>query len=143
MVIDHADHVVEYLMDELVDITNFNHDSVYMFTLVLCGSSKLNSTLSSAEGECMDQRKAVQYDFKGLNSSELPRYIKHKLEIAGGRDTIIDPDIYELLQKSTGGSPRKIDNLMTDALAYGAQSRKQIIDKDTMILAIRNHDSTK
>ena len=97
----------------------------------------MNNTLSKPVHEAIRQRITVHYDFRGLSAEEIPDYVKHKLRVAGGADSIIDHAAMASVHSLSQGNPRIIDTLMTDALALGAQMDKKIIDAHSGIMIFR------
>lgn len=64
----------------------------------------------------------------------------HKLSCAGGAATIIDQAALSAVHSHSQGSPRLVDNLMTDALALGAQMEKKTIDTEVILAAVSNQN---
>jgi type II secretory pathway predicted ATPase ExeA len=76
--------------------------------------------------------------YRRLSDEEIPLYLKHKLEFAGGNTLILDDDALRCLCTASCGISRTIDHIMTDALAYGAQTGRNRIDAEIMQVAIDN-----
>ena len=88
----------------------------------------------------MKQRITVHYNYSGLKDSEVAAYILHKIERAGGSRTIIDEAALSAVHSFAQGNPRLIDNLMTDAIAFGSQLGKHTIDADVILAAVDNQN---
>ena len=73
---------------------------------------------------------------------EVPEYIQHKLELAGGSLNILDGGAVSAIHGYSEGNARKIDNLMTDALTLGARQDKQTIDAEIILSATSNQSLT-
>ena len=82
----------------------------------------------------------VHYNFSGLTDSEVAQYILHKIACAGGAASIIEPAALSALHSHSQGSPRMVDNLMTDALALGEQMEKKSIDTEVILAAVSNQN---
>jgi general secretion pathway protein A len=67
---------------------------------------------------------------------------KYRFLPAGGARSIIDAAAVNAIAGFCQGTPRLIDNLMTDALTLGAQLKKQSIDAE-IILAASNNQSLR
>ncbi|MCH4035170.1 MAG: hypothetical protein LKE85_14535 [Lachnospiraceae bacterium] len=126
------------LTNDLKMIMNFRYDSLNCFTLILVGESQLNIKLSLPIHEAIRQRITVHYDFKGLTADEIPAYVRHKIHVAGGADSIIDDAAMASVHSLSQGNPRVIDTLMTDALTIGAQMDKKVIDAEVIMAAANN-----
>lgn len=138
LAIDEAQELSTAILNDLKMLMNFQYDSLNCFTLILCGESHLNNRLSLPVHEAIRQRITVHYDFKGLSAEEIPAYVRHKIRVAGGADSIIDDAAMASVHSLSQGNPRIIDTLMTDALTLGAQMDKKVIDADVIMAAANN-----
>ncbi len=108
------------------------------FSLILCGESYFNRTLSKPVNEALRQRVVVHYDFAGLSDEEVAKYVSHKIQMAGGSLSILSEAALSAVHGYAQGNARMIDNLMTDALIIGEQTEKQVIDPETILAAVNN-----
>lgn len=69
---------------------------------------------------------------RDFSAEEIPDYVRHKIRVAGGADSIIDHAAMASVHSLSQRNPRIIDTLMTDALVLGAQMDKKIIDADVI-----------
>lgn len=136
VIIDEAQYLNSYILDDLKILMNFDYDSLNCFTLILSGEPRLNITLSKATNEALRQRITVHYEFQGLDPGEVSRYISHKLKLAEGSDSILSPDALSAVVGASNGNPRVVDNIMTTALTLGAQLKKNTIDADVIMAAV-------
>lgn len=137
LIIDEAQDLKMDILAELHIFLNFERDSLDVCTLILTGNPSLNETIETIEKlDALKQRITNHYDYVGLSDDEIPRYLKHKLEFAGGSDLFINEEALRILEPASRGISRMIDHIMTAALAYGAQTNKGIIDADVMQFAI-------
>ena len=143
LVVDEAQDLRFSVLIELHVFLNFDHDSTDAFTLVLSGGPSLNELIETTEKlSALHQRITNHYDFAGLSDKEIPLYLKHKLEFAGGNNLIIDDDAMRILCTASCGTSRIIDHIMSDALAYGAQIGRNRIDAEIMQVAADNQSLT-
>lgn len=119
-------------------IMNFKYDSLNCFTLILCGEPHLNNKLNKPIYEGLRQRVIVHYNFKGLSAEEIPEYVKQKIRLANGTESIINAAAMSSVHSLSQGNPRVIDALMTDALTIGAQMGRTTIDADIIMAAANN-----
>lgn len=136
LVVDEAQYLSNAILKDLKMLMNFRYDSVNCFTLILSGEPYLNNTLEKPIHEALRQRITVHYAFKGLQPNEIPSYIRHKLRLAGGADTMIGEDAISAITGYCHGYPRIIDNVMSDALILGAQLGRACIDSEVMLAAV-------
>lgn len=121
---------------------NYSYDSLNCFSLILVGEPYLNHILEKQVHEALKQRITVHYNYEGLTDEEMPEYIGHKLEVAGGSRSILEGGAVSAIHGYSEGNARKIDNLMTDALTIGAQQKKHSIDAEVIMAAANNQSLT-
>lgn len=136
--IDEAQFLNTGILNDLRMLMNYEFDSLNCLTLILCGEPHLNNILQKPVHEALRQRITVHYNFSGLDDQEVAAYISHKLKLAGASESIITPAAISAVHGYAHGNPRTIDSIMTDALTYGAQTDKKIIDPETIMAAIEN-----
>ena len=136
LAIDEAQYLGTPILKDLKMLMNFSFDSINCFTLILSGEPYLNNTLEKPIHEALRQRITVHYAFRGLQPEEISSYIRHKLRLAGGADTIIGEDALSALTGYCHGNPRIIDNVMSDALILGAQLGRSCIDSEVILNAV-------
>ena len=140
LAIDEAQYLNNGILNDLKMLMNYGYDSLNCFTLILCGESYLQDTLRKPVHEALNQRITVRYNYEGLSDSEVCEYVKHKLKCAGAASSVISDSAISALQGYVQGSPRMIDNIMTDALNIGAQLKKQVIDEEIILSAVTNQN---
>lgn len=136
LAIDEAQYLSNGILQDLKMLMNFRFDSLNCFTLILCGEPVLNHTLERPVHEALRQRISVHYTFQGLSADETTEYIKHKIRIAGGTESIISADALNAVGNFCKGNPRIIDNVMSTALKAGAQMEKTTMDADVILTAV-------
>lgn len=138
LAVDEAQYLSTGILDDLKMIMNFKYDSLNCFTLILCGEPHLNNKLNKPIHEALRQRITVHYDFHGLYAEEIPEYVRQKIRLANGAESIIDAAALSSVHSLSQGNPRVIDALMTDALTLGAQMGRNTIDADVIMAAASN-----
>lgn len=138
LILDEAQYLNTGILNDLKMLMNFKYDTLNCFALVLCGEPLLNTTLNKQVHLSLRQRITVHYEFKGLQGDEVRDYILHKIRIAGGADSMIDPAAISTLAGYCQGNPRVIDSLMTDALKIGAQQKLPSISSEVILAAADN-----
>ena len=142
LAVDEAQYLNYSILRDLKMLMNYRYDSLNCFSLVLIGEPYLNHILEKQVHEALRQRITVHYNYEGLSDEEVPEYIWHKLELAGGSRNILDGGAVSAIHGFSEGNARKIDNLMTDALTLGAQQDKQTIDAEIILAATGNQSLT-
>ena len=142
LAVDESQYLNYSILRDLKMLMNYRYDSLNCFSLVLVGEPYLNHILEKQVHEALRQRITVHYNYEGLSDQEVPEYIHHKLELAGGSRNILDGGAISAIHGFSEGNARKIDNLMTDALTIGAQQDKQTIDAEVILAATGNQSLT-
>lgn len=140
LAIDEAQYLSTGILNDIKMIMNCGFDSINCFTLILCGEPYLNDTLRKPVHEALRQRITVHYNFEGLTDKEASEYVIHKLVSAGSSKAVIDDAALSAVAGHSHGSPRIIDNIMTDAIAIGAQTDKKCIDAEVILAAVNNQN---
>lgn len=138
LALDEAQELDPRIFRDIKMIMNHNFDALNCFSLVLIGEPHLNHILEKPVHEALKQRITVHYNYEGLSPEEVKEYIFHKFNIAGAAASILDSAALSAITSHVRGTPRLIDNLLTDALTIGAQTNKQIIDAEVVMAAINN-----
>lgn len=140
LAIDEAQYLNTGILNDIKMLMNTEYDSLNCFTLILCGESYLQNTLTKPVHEALKQRITISYNYRGLSDSEISAYIHHKLSRAGTSTSIICEAALSAIHGYTQGNPRLIDNIMTDTLIIGAQMQKKVIDEEVILAAISNQN---
>ena len=104
----------------------------------MLGEPRLNHTLNKPIHEALRQRIVIHYNFEGPSDSEVVDYIRHKFSVAGAASSILGEGTLPAIISHCHGSPRLVDNLMTEALTLGAQLEKPALDTEVFMAAINN-----
>lgn len=142
LAVDEAQYLNYSILRDLKMLMNYSYDSLNCFSLILIGKPYLNHILENQVHEALRQRVTVHYNYEGLSDQEIPDYIYHKLELAGGSRSIMGADALSAVHEYSEGNARKIDNLMTDSLTIGAQQGKAVIDAEVILAAANNQSLT-
>ena len=140
LAIDEAQYLNTGILNDIKMLMNYGYDSLNCFTLILCGEPHLNNTLRKPVHEALRQRVTVHYNFSGLSDQEVGQYVLHKIACAGGAASIIDQAALSAVHSHSQGSPRLVDNLMTNALTLGAQMEKKAIDTEVILASVSSQN---
>jgi type II secretory pathway predicted ATPase ExeA len=131
LVIDEAQMITDAeVFDEIRLLTNFQLDDRNLMAVVIMGQPELRPMLTSSRFEPLRQRISLHYHLKPLQLDEIMEYLDFRLEAAGGSPGLFTPDAVQRIHELSGGVPRKINSLATNALlvAYGCDAA--LIDSD-------------
>ncbi|BDV42578.1 ATPase [Geotalea uraniireducens] len=120
IVIDEAQLIPDReIFDEIRLLTNYQLDDQNLMSVVIMGQPELRQILADAAHEPLRQRIALHYHLQPLTLEETLEYIDFRLEVAGGPPGLFSPDAVQRIFELSGGVPRKINILATNALLVG------------------------
>jgi type II secretory pathway predicted ATPase ExeA len=120
IVIDEAQLIPEReIFDEIRLLTNFQLDDRNLLSMVIMGQPELRTILSAPVYEPFRQRIAINYHLSPLGLEETLEYLDFRMEVAGGSAGIFSPDAVQRIFELSGGVPRKINVIATNALLEG------------------------
>ncbi|TFW27394.1 AAA family ATPase, partial [Massilia arenosa] len=120
LVIDEAQNLSADVLEQLRLLTNLETSERKLLQIILIGQPELRDMLARPELEQLGQRVIARFHLGSLSEEETGSYIQHRLAVAGltGPSPFPFP-VVPLVQKLTGGVPRRI-NLLCDRALLGA-----------------------
>lgn len=115
----------EGVFEELRLLLNFQTETRFLLTLVLCGQPELKEKLDS--NKQFSQRVTLSYHLKPLDFEETKRYVEHRLEVAGLAENIFDGKAMDLLYERSGGIPRWINNIANMSMLAAFSKGERLI----------------
>jgi type II secretory pathway predicted ATPase ExeA len=122
VVVDEAQMITDpQVFDEIRLLTNYQLDDRNLLSVIIMGQPELREILASPCYEPLCQRVALNYHLVPLTAEETMEYLDFRLEKAGGAAGLFTPDAVHKIFELTGGVPRRINSMATNALlvAYG------------------------
>jgi type II secretory pathway predicted ATPase ExeA len=109
-------------------LLNFEFQGQSPLTVLLVGQPSLLPVLDrTAE---LDERLAVKCLLRCLSLEETISYVHHRLQAAGARQEIFQPDALEAVHYLAHGVPRRINRLCDLALLIGFAEERESIDQE-------------
>lgn len=118
LIIDEAQNMHVETLEELRLLTNINADKHILLQLVLIGQPELLNVLQRYELRQLAQRVSVDFKIDPLGYRETVAYIKHRLVVAGGDESLFDKFSLAAIYYHSQGIPRLINTLCDFALVY-------------------------
>ncbi len=123
LIIDEAQNLSSEVLEQLRLLTNLETNQRKLLQIILIGQPELRTMLAAPGLEQLAQRVIARYHLGPLSVKETGRYILHRLRVAGMLDdSPFGIRLLPLIQRLTGGVPRRI-NLLCDRALLGAYSR--------------------
>lgn len=134
LIVDEAQNMPAETLEELRMLSNVNADKYQILQVILVGQAQLRETLRRPDMEQFAQRIAVDYHLEPLNQDETRTYIRHRVHIAGGKNTeLFDDAACNAVYLYSQGVPRLINLLCDTALVYGFAEQKDKIDTKIIV----------
>ncbi len=127
LVVDEAQLATPSLLEELRLLTNHEDRQNKHLHIVLLGQPELRDRVRKQPQ--IDQRVSLRFHVEPMERAEVSGYVEHRLRIAGleGASFFTEGAIAALAERS-GGVPRRVNTLATQAMFVGAMRRQASID---------------
>lgn len=119
LIVDEAQNLGVQLLEELRLLSNLNEDKNQSLQIILAGQPDLRMLLQRPDMTQFAQRVTVDYHLTPFNEQETCRYIRHRLQIAGGHGSLFTDHACLLVYQLTRGNPRLINQVCETALIHG------------------------
>ena len=131
LVVDEAQLASPSLLEEIRLLTNHEDRQDKHLHVVLLGQPELRDRVRKRPQ--IDQRVSLRYHVDPMEPDEIPGYVQHRLSVAGWRGgDLFDAGAMSVLAERSGGVPRRVNTLATQALFVGAMQQRSAIDAELM-----------
>lgn len=135
VIIDEAQVIEDKsVFEELRLLLNLQLEDRFLITLVLVGQPELRDKIM--EYPQLEQRISVKFHLHRFDLDDTIRYVRHRLQVAGGTQEVFAEDALYLIHKMSFGVPRRINNVADMCLLEGFNHRVQKIDEEIVKLVI-------
>ena len=138
LIIDEAQNLGMDALEDIRMLTNINVDKTLILQLVLVGQPELVDLLRSNELRQFAQRVSADYFLQPLTFVETQNYIKHRITVAGGDESLFRQTAFATVYYHSGGVPRIINTICDMAMVYGYADEATRISKEIILDAIRD-----
>lgn len=128
LIVDEAHLIPERAtFEEIRLLTNFQLDDRNLISVLLVGQPELRQRLRHKAYRALTQRIGAQFHLPALAATDVPRYLAHRVQVAGGPEGVFEADAAQRLHEASGGVPRVLNQLATQALIEGmARGRARV-----------------
>ncbi len=126
LIVDEAQNLDVEVLEQLRLLTNLETDTNKLLQIVLIGQPELQHILSDPKLSQINQRVTTRYHLGPLHSADIPSYIQHRINIAGGnnRNVLFSKQAIQYVAKISKGIPRVI-NILCDHALLGAYANNR------------------
>jgi general secretion pathway protein A len=143
LVLDEAQNLSIEVLEELRLLSNINSEKDLVLQILLVGQPELRSKLARPELRQFAQRVSVDFHLRPLDCVETHGYIRHRLSVAGGNDSLFLPEAMDFVYARTGGIPRLLNQLCDFALVYAFAEGRLSIDVDLIAQVVRDRNNAQ
>ena len=126
LVVDEAQLAGPSLLEEIRLLTNYEDTQDKHLHVVLLGQPELRDRVRKRPQ--IDQRVSLRFHVEPMEEGDVQGYVEHRLAVAGASRAIFAPDAYPAIAARSGGVPRRVNTLATQALFVGAMRGLTLID---------------
>ncbi|MBS0182894.1 MAG: AAA family ATPase [Nitrospira sp.] len=127
LVVDESQNLGAERLEELRLLSNLNDSKILKLQIILSGQPDLYTLLQRIDMTQFAQRIVVDYHLKPLTEVDTARYIRHRLQVAGGHPTLFTNKACALAHRLSHGNPRLINQVSDRALTYGYAEQSRTI----------------
>jgi putative secretion ATPase (PEP-CTERM system associated) len=134
LIVDEAQNLPISALEELRMLSNFQDGNTALLQVFLTGQPEFRDKLAlSPELEQLRQRVIATHHLEPMQREEVWPYIQHRLKLCGwvGNPAFTEAAI-NTIYEFTQGVPRRLNNLVSRVLLFGALEEKLEIDVDTV-----------
>jgi type II secretory pathway predicted ATPase ExeA len=115
VIVDEAQALASHdMFGEIRGLLNLEHEDKNVITIVLIGQNSLGAALDA--DKVVKQRIEARVELRGWQVGEREDYLRHRLAVAGGRDSIFEPTALKMIGSIARGFPRQMNNLADNAM---------------------------
>jgi general secretion pathway protein A len=130
LIVDEAQNLGPSALESLRMLSNINADKDQLLQMILVGQPQLKDLLRRPDLQQFVQRVSTHFFIPPLESSEVARYIEHRLRTAGRTEPLFTPEACARIAELSRGIPRIINILCDTALVYGFSGDAGEIGRD-------------
>ncbi len=124
LIVDEAQNLDERCLEEVRLLSNLETDSSKLLQIVLTGQPELRKKIAVPALRPLRERIAIEHHVMPLEPEEVERYLRHRIEVAGGRfEEVFEEGVASVFHAFSAGRPRML-NLLADRTLLAAFSRE-------------------
>lgn len=129
LIIDEAQNLRPEVLEEIRLLSNLETINHKLVQIILSGQPQLQAQLELPGLVQLKQRIAFRASLSRLKNDDTTAYIRHRLNVAGGRnDELFSEGALHNIHDISGGIPRLINQICEQALMTAEKRRQQTID---------------
>lgn len=140
LVVDDCHLLSQEMLEELRLLSNIEKADAKLINIFFVGQRDFNDMLVQPKNRAVRQRLTLKAELSPFSMNETEDYIRHRLSVAGGEDTLLSVKTIQLVHKQAQGIPRTINLLCDRILSAGAATGLESIDNKFAAESIQDID---
>lgn len=141
IVVDEAQSLPIESLEELRMLSNFQAGGYPLLQIFLLGQPEFRVTLSDPRLEQLRQRVIAMHHLDPMEADEVEPYLIHRLSCVGWRGKPrFTNDAVAAMYRWSGGSPRRLNQLASRVLLFGAVEQVETFGRDELMAVIADLD---
>jgi general secretion pathway protein A len=128
LIIDEAQNLPADVLEQIRLLTNLETATEKLLQIILIGQPELIRVLERQKLRQLAQRITARYHLLHFSKRDTYAYVRHRLRVAGGSETLFTPAAMRRVHRLSGGVPRLINVICDRALLGGYAHDQQRID---------------
>jgi general secretion pathway protein A len=139
LIIDEAQNLPLPVLEEIRILSNLETEKEKLLQIILMGQVELKQVLAMTKLRQLNQRISIRYHLQPLKKDEVPRYIHHRLTVAGSSgDVHFAPNAFREIYRFSQGIPRLINLAADRALLAGYAGQSHEINRATVARGLKS-----
>ncbi|AJP72380.1 AAA family ATPase [Sphingomonas hengshuiensis] len=142
LIVDEAQALALESLEELRMLSNFQASGYALLQIFLLGQPEFRATLGDAKLEQLRQRVIATHHLEPMNADEAEPYLIHRLSCVGWRGKPrFTNDAVAAMYRWSGGSPRRLNQLASRVLLFGAIEQIETFGHAELAVVIADLDN--
>jgi type II secretory pathway predicted ATPase ExeA len=127
--LDEAHLLHQDVLDHLHILANYEWDSRALLSIVMVGLPEMQDRLQLRKNRSLWSRIHTRLHLGEATPSDTADHVAHRLQTAGGKQSLLSSDAIAILHEATSGSLRDIDRIASEALKRAAKRKLKTVDR--------------
>jgi len=144
LIIDEAQNLAPEVLEQIRLISNLETNAEKLLQIALVGQPELDQLLQRKDLRQLNQRIAVRSKLNPMTREDTTRYIRHRLQVAGGESAagLFSSPALKMVFRHSEGIPRLINLICDRALLIAFGREQRYVDARSVRTAVVELDKT-
>ncbi len=138
LLFDEGQALSDEALEQIRLLSNLHSTNLNLLEIIIAGQPELEDKLGQSRHEALRQRISVVARVEPLRENEVGEYIRHRLAVVGGSDTLFPREAIALAAEVSGGIPRWLNHVCHRALTLAWADDLDNVTADIVLEAARD-----